>query len=44
MMGGAAPLPVPVKQSFWTHARHPDVILMSLTMVIVLVILAAWLA
>ncbi len=44
MMGSAAPVPVPVKQSFWTHARHPDVILMSLTMVIVLLILAAWLA
>ncbi len=38
------PVPVPVKQSFWTHARHPDVILMGLTMVIVLVVLAAWLA
>jgi predicted alpha/beta hydrolase family esterase len=34
----------PAKQSFWTHARHPDVILMSLTMIIVLVVLAAWLA
>ncbi len=30
------------KQSFWTHARHPDVLLMGLSMVIVLVVLAAW--
>ncbi len=39
-----APPPPPVKQSFWTHARHPDVLLMGFTMVIVLVVLAAWLA
>jgi len=38
-----APAPVPAKQSFWTHARHPDVLLMGLAMVIVLVVLAAWL-
>ena len=44
MMGSGTPVPIPVKPSFWTHARHPDVILMSLTMVIVLVILAAWMA
>ncbi len=36
--------PAAVKQSFWTHARHPDVLLMGLTMIIVLVVLAAWLA
>ncbi len=39
----AAPAPPP-KQSFWSHARHPDVILLVLTTAIVLVILAAWLA
>jgi hypothetical protein len=33
----------PAKQGFWTHARHIDVMLLGLTMVIVLVILAAWL-
>ena len=32
------------KQSFWTHARHPDVLLIGLSMVIVLVVLAAWFA
>lgn len=36
--------PAPVKQSFWSHARHPDVLLMGAAMVIVLVVLAAWLA
>ncbi len=36
--------PAPVKQSFWTHAKHPDVILLGLTTAIVLVVLAAWLA
>lgn len=30
------------KASFWTHARHPDVLLIGLSMVIVLVVLAAW--
>ncbi len=41
-----AQLPPPeqttTKQSFWTHARHPDVLLIGLSMVIVLVVLAAW--
>ena len=32
------------KQSFWTHARHPDVLLIGLSVVIVLVVLAAWFA
>lgn len=36
--------PTPVKQGFWTHAKHPDVILLALTTAIVLVVLAAWLA
>ncbi len=36
--------PAPAKQSFWSHARHPDVLLMGAAMVIVLVVLAAWLA
>ena len=41
----AAPIAAPavVKQGFWTHARHVDVLLLGLTMAIVLVILAAWL-
>ena len=39
----AAPT-VAVKQSFWAHARHLDVLLLSAAMVIVLVVLAAWLA
>ena len=34
---------VPVKQSFWSHAKHVDVLLLSAAMVIVLVVLAAWL-
>ena len=34
----------PAKQGFWSHARHLDVMLLSVTMVIALVILAAWLA
>jgi hypothetical protein len=38
------PVPVPVKQSFWSHAKHVDVLLLSAAMVIVLVVLAAWLA
>lgn len=37
------PAPVPVKQSFWSHAKHVDVLLLSAAMVIVLVVLAAWL-
>ncbi|MEK7422261.1 MAG: hypothetical protein AAB131_00335 [Actinomycetota bacterium] len=36
--------PTPVKRGFWTHAKHPDVILLALTTAIVLVVLAAWLA
>lgn len=36
--------PAPVKQSFWAHARHTDVLLLTFAMVIALVILAAWLA
>ena len=35
--------PAPVKQSFWSHAKHVDVLLLSAAMVIVLVVLAAWL-
>lgn len=37
------PAPAPVKQSFWSHAKHVDVLLLSAAMVIVLVVLAAWL-
>jgi hypothetical protein len=41
----AAPAPTtPPKQGFWSSAKHPDVILMVIAMVIVLVVLAAWLA
>lgn len=41
----AAPAPAPPpKQGFWSSAKHPDVILMVIAMVIVLVVLAAWLA
>jgi len=47
--GGALPAtvaegPQAPKQSFWTHARHPDVLLIGLATVIVLIIVAAWLA
>lgn len=35
--------PLPAKPSFWTAARHPDVLLMAAATVIVLVVLAAWL-
>ena len=38
------PSPLPMKQSFWSHAKHIDVLLLSAAMVIVLVVLAAWLA
>ena len=38
-----APAPVQPKQGFWSHARHPDVLLMGLATIIVLVVLAAWL-
>jgi hypothetical protein len=34
----------PAKQGFWATARHLDVMLLGTTMVIALVILAAWLA
>lgn len=37
------PALMPVKQSFWSHAKHVDVLLLSAAMVIVLVVLAAWL-
>ena len=37
------PTPTPVKQSFWSHAKHVDVLLLSAAMVIVLVVLGAWL-
>lgn len=40
-VGAAA---APPKPSFWAHARHPDVLLLGLATVIMLVILAAWLA
>lgn len=41
----APPAPAaPVKQGFWHHARHPDVLLLGLATAIVLVVLAAWLA
>jgi len=41
----AAPMvaPVPAKASFWSQARHPDVLLMGLAAVITVVVLAAWL-
>lgn len=39
-----APAPEPVKQSFWSNARHADVLLMGLATVIVITVLAAWLA
>lgn len=32
------------KDGFWSHAKHPDVILLGIATVIVLVILAAWLS
>ncbi len=40
-----APIPQPTapRQSFWSHARHPDVLLMSLATAIVLVVVVAWL-
>jgi len=37
--GPAAPKP-----SFWMHARHPDVLLIGLAMVIMMIVVAAWLA
>ncbi len=40
-----APIPQPTapRQSFWSHARHPDVLLMSLATAIVMVVVVAWL-
>ena len=32
------------KPSFWTHARHPDVLLIGLAMIIMMIVVAAWLA
>ena len=40
----AAPAPATVKPSFWTHARHPDVLLIGLATIIMLIVVAAWLA
>ncbi|MEN9643502.1 MAG: hypothetical protein RL238_171 [Actinomycetota bacterium] len=40
----AAPPAALVKQGFWRHARHPDVLLLGVATAIVLVVLAAWLA
>lgn len=40
----AGPAPAPAKPSFWTHARHPDVLLIALATVITMIVLAAWLA
>jgi hypothetical protein len=37
-----APPPSPAKRSFWSHARHPDVLLLGFATVIVLVVLFAW--
>ena len=41
----AAPMvaPVPAKASFWSQARHPDVLLMGLAAAITIIVLAAWL-
>ena len=41
----AAPMaaPVPAKASFWSQARHPDVLLMGVAAAITIVVLAAWL-
>jgi hypothetical protein len=36
--------PAGPKPSFWTHARHPDVLLIGLAMIIMLIVVAAWLA
>ncbi len=36
--------PVPHKNGFWANARHLDVLLLGFTTVVVLVVLAAWLA
>jgi hypothetical protein len=39
-----APMPPPPKEGFWSHARHPDVVLLGLATIIVLVIMVAWLS
>lgn len=36
------PVAAPQKQSFWTHAKHLDVLLLGLGTAIALVVLAAW--
>jgi len=36
--------PAVPKPSFWTHARHPDVVLIGLAMIIMMIVVAAWLA
>jgi hypothetical protein len=38
------PVPPPQKDGFWSHARHPDVVLLGLATIIVLVIMVAWLS
>ena len=48
-VSGVSALPGPTgpavaKPSFWTHARHPDVLLIGLAMVIMMIVVAAWLA
>jgi hypothetical protein len=42
-ISGPAGPPV-AKSSFWTHARHPDVLLIGLAMIIMMIVVAAWLA
>jgi len=36
--------PAVAKPSFWTHARHPDVLLIGLATIIMMIVVAAWLA
>jgi hypothetical protein len=43
MMYTPAPQAPVERQSFWSHARHPDVLLMSLATAIVMVVVVAWL-
>lgn len=43
MMYAPAPQAPVERQSFWSHARHPDVLLMSLATAIVMVVVVAWL-
>ena len=42
-MAAPTAAPVPAKASFWSQARHPDVLLMGLAAAITIVVLAAWL-